>query len=46
MVLDSNPAVGSPVPGGTLINVRTVGKSQDGGQSGGGFFGGLTGGRN
>ncbi|GHB66179.1 putative serine/threonine-protein kinase [Streptomyces cirratus] len=38
VVLDSTPAVGTPQPAGTVINVRTV-KGQ-----GGGFFGGLTGG--
>ncbi|MEU9033695.1 Stk1 family PASTA domain-containing Ser/Thr kinase [Streptomyces sp. NPDC048352] len=45
VVIDSNPGVGSQVPGGTVINVRTAAKPQDGGQQGGGgFFGGLTGG--
>ncbi|MEV6686233.1 Stk1 family PASTA domain-containing Ser/Thr kinase [Streptomyces sp. NPDC051130] len=39
MVLDSTPAVGTPQPAGTVVNVRTVK-----GQGGGGFFGGLTGG--
>ncbi|MFF5701717.1 Stk1 family PASTA domain-containing Ser/Thr kinase [Streptomyces sp. NPDC012794] len=44
VVIDSNPPVGSQVPGGTVINVRTA-KPQDGGQQdGGGLFGGLTGG--
>ncbi|MFD8146912.1 Stk1 family PASTA domain-containing Ser/Thr kinase [Streptomyces sp. NPDC059708] len=45
VIVDSIPGAGSQVPGGTVINVRTVAKPQDGGQQGGGgFFGGLTGG--
>ncbi|MCF3179674.1 Stk1 family PASTA domain-containing Ser/Thr kinase [Streptomyces sp. NPDC127069] len=48
IVVTSDPAAGTPVPAGTVINVRTMAnpnQPQDGGQGGGGFFGGLTGGR-
>ncbi|MFB0625835.1 Stk1 family PASTA domain-containing Ser/Thr kinase [Streptomyces sp. AB3(2024)] len=45
VIIDSNPPVGTQVPGGTVINVRTAPKAQDGNNDGGGFFGGLTGGR-
>ncbi|MFJ8161886.1 Stk1 family PASTA domain-containing Ser/Thr kinase [Streptomyces sp. NPDC096136] len=48
IVVASDPAAGTPVPGGTVVNVRTMAnpsQPQDGGQGGGGFFGGLTGGR-
>lgn len=45
VIIDSNPPVGTQVPGGTVINVRTAPKPQDGTNDGGGFFGGLTGGR-
>ncbi|MER5811359.1 Stk1 family PASTA domain-containing Ser/Thr kinase [Streptomyces sp. NPDC002033] len=48
-VLGSTPAAGTPQPAGTVINVQTVPNSGQGGQGGqqqgGGWFGGLTGGR-
>ncbi|MFF2193289.1 Stk1 family PASTA domain-containing Ser/Thr kinase [Streptomyces sp. NPDC058157] len=47
IVVTSDPAAGTPVPAGTVINVRTMAnpnQPQDGGQGDGGFFGGLTGG--
>ncbi|MEU8434322.1 Stk1 family PASTA domain-containing Ser/Thr kinase [Streptomyces sp. NPDC029216] len=49
IVVSSDPTAGAPVPAGTVVNVRTMvnpNQPQDGGQGGGGFFGGLTGGRN
>ncbi|MCX5377234.1 Stk1 family PASTA domain-containing Ser/Thr kinase [Streptomyces sp. NBC_00091] len=48
LVTASEPAAGTPLPAGTVVNVRTMvnpSQPQDGGQQGGGgFFGGLTGG--
>ncbi|MFJ3879378.1 Stk1 family PASTA domain-containing Ser/Thr kinase [Streptomyces sp. NPDC090077] len=47
VIVTSEPAVAQPVPAGTVVNVRTMAnpnQPQDGGQQGGGWFGGLTGG--
>ncbi|AZM90020.1 MULTISPECIES: Stk1 family PASTA domain-containing Ser/Thr kinase [Streptomyces] len=47
VIMASEPAVSQPVPAGTVVNVRTMAnpsQPQDGGQQGGGWFGGLTGG--
>ncbi|MFG2387496.1 Stk1 family PASTA domain-containing Ser/Thr kinase [Streptomyces lavendulae] len=47
LVVNSDPAAGTPQPAGTVVNLQTVPGQGQGGQQGGGdgFFGGLTGGR-
>jgi serine/threonine-protein kinase len=48
LVVNSDPAAGTPQPAGTVVNVQTMpgnGQQTAGQQGGNGFFGGLTGGR-
>ncbi|MEU3773009.1 Stk1 family PASTA domain-containing Ser/Thr kinase [Streptomyces sp. NPDC032472] len=44
IVISSDPPAGTPVPTGTVVNVTTMGGNQQGNTQGG-FFGNLTGGR-
>ncbi|MEV6954082.1 Stk1 family PASTA domain-containing Ser/Thr kinase [Streptomyces sp. NPDC051183] len=46
IIIRSDPAAGTPVATGQVVNVQTLAGQQDGGNgNGGGFFGGLTGGQ-